>query len=205
MKCTAISTYRSTASSAMTCGCDQVMARVAENAAQPHRDSTLLHARRASSHRSLGCKGVQGITSGKERKRGELESCPVEYTGILIRTRGGEDERRVVSLEVVRLAVCPPRQVSLGRIRSKMNALVAEKPSKLGVARVLLVPPRDGLAQRDILDELLARQLRVGARVRLLRPQPGRDGLPLVGLASAGGDLDESVTVSLNGFVHVTV
>ena len=81
-----------------------------------------------------------------------------------------------------------------------MNVLVAEKSSKLGVARVLLAPPRDGLAQRDILDELLARQLCVGARVRLLRPQPGRNGLPLVGLAGAGGDLGERGTVSLNGF-----
>ena len=61
---------------------------------------------------------------------------------------------------------------------------------------MLVAPPRDGLAQRDVRDELLARQPRVGARVRLLRPQPGRDGLPLVGLAGAGGNLDESVTVS---------
>ena len=53
-----------------------------------------------------------------------------------------------------------------------MNASVAEKSSELGVARVLLAPPRNGLAQRDIRDELLARQLRAGERVRLLRPQP---------------------------------
>ena len=61
---------------------------------------------------------------------------------------------------------------------------------------MLVVPARDGLTQRDILDELLARQPRVGARVRLLRPQPGRDGLPLVRLAGAGGDLEEGGAAS---------
>jgi hypothetical protein len=61
----------------------------------------------------------------------------------------------------------------------------------LGVARVRVAPPRDGLAQRDVGDELLARQPRVGARVRLLGAQPGRNGLPLVGLPGAGGDLHE--------------
>ena len=65
---------------------------------------------------------------------------------------------------------------------------------------MLVAPPRDGLAGHDVLDELLARQPRAGERVRLLRAQPGRDGLPLVGLAGAGGDLGERGAVSLNVF-----
>ena len=76
----------------------------------------------------------------------------------------------------------------------------SEKSSKLGVARVLLAPACDGLAGYDVLDELLARQLRAGERVRLLGAQPGRDGLPLVGLAGTGGDLGEPGAASLNGF-----
>ena len=56
---------------------------------------------------------------------------------------------------------------------------------------MLLAPARDGLAQRYVRDELLARQPRARARVRLLGPQPGRDFLPLVGLSGAGGDLDK--------------
>ena len=67
----------------------------------------------------------------------------------------------------------------------------------LRVARVRVAPPRDGLAGHDVLDELLARQPRVGAWVRLLRAQPGRDGLPLVGLPGAGGDLHERGAASL--------
>ena len=66
-----------------------------------------------------------------------------------------------------------------------------------------VAPPRDGLAQRDVRDELLARQPRAGERVRLLGAQPGRDGLPLVGLAGAGGDLNERGNVSLHGFTSL--
>ena len=55
---------------------------------------------------------------------------------------------------------------------SAPNFFPSETLSKLGVARVLLAPARDGLAGHDVGDELLARQLRAGERVRLLRPQP---------------------------------
>ena len=72
----------------------------------------------------------------------------------------------------------------------------------LGVTRVRVAPARDGLARYDVLDELLARQPRTGERVRLLRAQPGRDGLPLVGLASAGGDLHERGVASLKRIVR---
>ena len=44
--------------------------------------------------------------------------------------------------------------------RSRSCERASEKGSKLGVARVLLAPARDGLAGHDVLDELLARQPR---------------------------------------------
>ena len=85
------------------------------------------------------------------------------------------------------------RRVAAARLLTRAPTALS---ALLGVVRVRVAPARDGLAQRDVRDELLARQPRVGARVRLLGAQPGRDGLPLVGLAGAGGDLRERGTAS---------